>query len=194
MSLFGHKKLTRDFVLEGTLINLRAPGRGDYSSWFEVRHASRHSLQRREPLWSEDQLSKKKFRRYVRDYGLASRYGLGLGLFIWDKDFTTLMGACNLTHIRRGPSQSAELGYWLGEAYQGNGFAREAVKLLCSHAFSYLELHRVEAACMADNTASQRVLESNGFRREGYSDKYLKINGSWTDHIRFALMKEDIAQ
>ncbi len=192
MGLFGYRKSATHLVLEGTAIHLRAPRRRDYLNWFAVRHASLMTLQLREPLWSEDALSKKRFLRYVRDYSLAARYGLGLGFFIWDKQFTTLMGACNLTHIRRGPAQTAELGYWLGDAYQENGYAREAVYLLCRHAFNYLDLHRVEAACMDDNIASQRVLESNGFYREGYSKKYLKINGSWADHMRFALLKEDM--
>jgi ribosomal-protein-alanine N-acetyltransferase len=44
---------------------------------------------------------------------------------------------------------------------------------------------------MPRNAASIRVLEKNGFRREGLAPNYLRINGSWEDHLIFAITRED---
>jgi [ribosomal protein S5]-alanine N-acetyltransferase len=54
-----------------------------------------------------------------------------------------------------------------------------------------LRLHRIEAATLAHNDASIRVLERNGFEREGFARSYLKINGEWRDHILFAMIAEE---
>jgi ribosomal-protein-alanine N-acetyltransferase len=62
---------------------------------------------------------------------------------------------------------SAEVGYWLGEAYWGRGIASEAVVLLTDYAFNALNLLRLFALPFADNTASVRVLEKAGYVREG---------------------------
>jgi ribosomal-protein-alanine N-acetyltransferase len=58
-------------------------------------------------------------------------------------------------------------------------------------AFVTLGLHRLEAACLPHNQASQRVLQKAGFKREGMARRYLKINGVWQDHDLFALLQDD---
>jgi ribosomal-protein-alanine N-acetyltransferase len=58
-------------------------------------------------------------------------------------------------------------------------------------AFEELKLHRLEAACMPSNAASIRVLEKNGFQREGLARRYLKINGVWQDHLLYATLADD---
>jgi ribosomal-protein-alanine N-acetyltransferase len=66
-----------------------------------------------------------------------------------------------------------------------------AVRALVAFSFSTLKLHRVEAACIPENTASVRLLEKTGFVREGYAREYLCINGSWHDHLLYAQVKPD---
>jgi ribosomal-protein-alanine N-acetyltransferase len=58
-------------------------------------------------------------------------------------------------------------------------------------AFNELRLHRVEANIQPQNRASIAVLKRNGFSREGFSRRYLKIGGRWRDHERWAIVKED---
>jgi ribosomal-protein-alanine N-acetyltransferase len=96
-----------------------------------------------------------------------------------------------LTQVKRGVAQIGTLGYWVGEPFQGRGYITEAVKLISRFAFTQLNLHRVEAACLPENIASRRVLEKAGFVREGYARLYLKIAGDWRDHLTFALLQED---
>src|SRR5205085_692254 len=76
-------------------------------------------------------------------------------------------------------------------AANGRGICTEAVGLVVGIALDRLGLHRVQAAVMPRNAASIRVLEKNGFRREGLAPRYLRINGRWEDHLIFAVTAED---
>ena len=58
---------------------------------------------------------------------------------------------------------SAELGYWVAEEYQGNGYATQACKMLIKHAFEDLNIQRIFASYKKENLASKRVLEKLGF-------------------------------
>ena len=59
---------------------------------------------------------------------------------------------------------SAELGYWIGEPYQGRGYATEASRALIKRAFDDLAIERIYATYKCENTASKRVLEKLGFK------------------------------
>jgi ribosomal-protein-alanine N-acetyltransferase len=67
----------------------------------------------------------------------------------------------------------------------------EAVAEVLTRSFTVLELHRIEANVQPVNTASIAVLQRNGFTKEGFSRRYLKIGGRWRDHERWAIIKED---
>lgn len=58
-------------------------------------------------------------------------------------------------------------------------------------AFLELKLHRIEANVQPTNTPSIRFITQNGFRKEGFSPRYLKVNNQWCDHFRLALTYED---
>ena len=88
-------------------------------------------------------------------------------------------------------SQTATLGYWVGEPYARRGYTTEAVALVLGYAFGELELHRVEASCLPNNAASRGVLDKLGFTREGLARGYLRIEGAWRDHDIYAMLKED---
>jgi ribosomal-protein-alanine N-acetyltransferase len=66
-----------------------------------------------------------------------------------------------------------------------------AVRALVDYGFSRLRLHRIEAACLPHNLASMRLLERNGFRKEGLARSYLRINGQWQDHVLYGLLDGD---
>ncbi|MCB1513497.1 MAG: GNAT family N-acetyltransferase [Hyphomicrobiaceae bacterium] len=105
-----------------------------------------------------------------------------------------LVGGVTLTNVRRGVTQSATLGYWLGVPYVGHGLMHDALSALLPFAFDVLRLHRVEAAVMPANAPSLKLLDRLGFTREGVARRYLKINGVWQDHIAFALLAEDVGR
>ncbi|MDX6248151.1 MAG: hypothetical protein QOF10_1511 [Kribbellaceae bacterium] len=76
-------------------------------------------------------------------------------------------------------------------AYQGNGYATEAVRGLLDHLFVERNLHRVAAECDARNASSARLLERVGFRQEGLRRAATWFKGEWTDDLVFGLLRSD---
>lgn len=87
--------------------------------------------------------------------------------------------------------KSAELGYWLGEAFWGQGIMTDAVKQICSLAFSSLDIVRISAEPFASNLASRRVLEKAGFSLEGILQKSVFKNGKLLDSCIYAKILKD---
>ena len=182
-------------------IFLRPPSMTDYPAWAELRAGSRDHLTRWEPEWTRDELSRSAFRRRVRFYQRELRDDMGYAFFLFREpgmrepgfreSGETLIGGLTISNVRRGVTQAAALGYWLGRPHSGRGHMTAAVRAITGFAFDELKLHRLEAACLPDNRASIGVLERSGFVREGIARRYLKINGRWQDHLLFALLGDD---
>jgi ribosomal-protein-alanine N-acetyltransferase len=102
-----------------------------------------------------------------------------------------LLGAITLDHIRRGPSQAGTAGYWIGQSFARDGYMREAVEALVHYAFTDLDLSRIEAGCLPENTASRGLLEKCGYKYEGVAQSYLQINGRWRNHVLYANLRSD---
>lgn len=102
-----------------------------------------------------------------------------------------IVGQINLSQIFRKAFQNAYLGYQLFNGYTGSGYMTEAVELVLKFAFEKLKLHRIEANVQPNNKPSIAVLQRNGFTKEGFSKRYLKINRKWRDHERWAIIRED---
>lgn len=178
-------------VLETDRVLLRAPEMSDYPAWAELRAASHDFLVPWEPLWAPDELSRASFRRRIRHYLRDMREDMGYALFVYDTQSAALVGGVTLCNVRRGVTQSCTLGYWVGAAYARQGYMTAAVRAVVPFVFNSLELHRLEAACLPTNTASMRLLERVGFKREGLARSYLRINGEWRDHVLYALLDTD---
>jgi ribosomal-protein-alanine N-acetyltransferase len=178
-------------VIESERIMLRTPQMTDYPAWAELRAASREFLIPWEPLWASDELSRASFRRRVRHYMRDLREDVGYALFVYAQSSGDLVGGLTLCNVRRGVTQSCTLGYWVGAKYSKQGYMTAAVHAVVPFVFDSLELHRLEAACLPTNTASTRLLERTGFKREGLARRYLRINGAWQDHLLYALLDSD---
>ena len=101
-----------------------------------------------------------------------------------------IVGVVNLNEIVRGAFECAFLGYWIGADFQGQGYMKSGLAMAIEFAFEGLGLHRLEANIMPQNAASLAVVRRLGFRREGFSPKYLKIAGQWQDHERWAIIRK----
>ena len=78
-----------------------------------------------------------------------------------------LCGVIGLVPQKDVYSKCAEIGYWLGEPYWGKGIATRAVKLIIEYGFKNLHLIRIHTGVFDGNIPSMRVLEKNGFKKEG---------------------------
>jgi ribosomal-protein-alanine N-acetyltransferase len=180
-----------EVALSGARVTLRPPRRVDYPAWAGLRHRSRDFLEPWEPAWPDDALSRAAWRRRLRRAASDWRDDSGYAFHLVLRDGGDLIGAATLSNLRRGVSQAASLGYWVGESYARQGYMSEAIPLVLEFAFEQIGLHRVEAACLPTNLPSRALLKRSGFTEEGLARRYLRIRGNWEDHLLFAILRDD---
>lgn len=128
-----------------------------------------------------------------RDYLKRCRRTDFAGFLVRRREDGALVGVFNLSQIFRGGFQNAYLGYY-GSALLGRrGYMSEGLSHLVKHAFRTMKLHRIEANVQPGNEASIALLKRAGFRKEGFSPRYLRVGGRWRDHERWAITREDPA-
>ena len=174
----------------GDGIRLRPVGSGDAAAYAAAYDANRAHLARWDPVrdesfytvaWQDGLVA-----QYLRDHadGRAARFVLAL-------DDGRIVGITNVVNIVRGAFHSADLGYWVDASLVGRGVMSRAVALVIGHARDQLGLHRLQAATLVENAASQRVLMRNGFAQIGLAPRYLRIAGQWQDHLLFQRILSD---
>lgn len=179
-------------AIHGDGVFLRTPQMADHAAWAALREESRPFLAPWEPTWPLDDLTRSAFRRRIRRYLQDIRDDAAYPFFVFRSSDHALMGGLTLSNVRRGVTQSAALGYWIGEPFARQGHMSAAVSACLGFVFDQLRLHRLEAACLPTNAASIRLLEKVGFTREGFARRYLRINGMWQDHLLYAMLSEDL--
>jgi len=177
--------------LNGGKVYLRSPAERDWRAYVEVRAASRKFLEPWEPTWPPDALGREAYFRRLNRYAADWRDGVGHSFFIFGNDDDALLGGISMSNVRRGVAQCGTLGYWIGEPHARQGYMNEALRLIIEFCFGQLGLHRIEAACLPHNEASQKLLQRADFMQDGYARKYLKIRGEWQDHLLYSLLAED---
>ena len=115
----------------------------------------------------------------------------GVALFVRFGEPAALVGVVNLSEIVLGCFRSAYLGDYAFVPYAGRGLMKDGLAQAVTHAFKVMKLHRLEANIQPGNMSSKALVRKLGFRREGLSPRYLKINGRWRDHERWAILCED---
>ncbi len=164
---------------------LRPPAPEDRDEFLARVHASR----RLHHPWVQPPVDEDGFAAFLRgtDHAQNERH------LVIARDDHAIAGVFGLSQIYFGPLCSAYLSYFAFEPYAGRGYMREGLRLLLRHAFGPLGLHRVEANIQPGNASSIALVRAAGFRLEGFSPRYLKINGRWRDHERWALLAEGSA-
>lgn len=181
----------RHVVIETDRMTLRLPKSADHRAWAQLRHESADFLQSWEPSWARDHLSKKAFATRVYAAGRSVETGAGLPLLLIRRADRQILGAITLDNIQRGPAQTGTLGYWIGAPFARQGYMREAVEAVVHHAFSDMDLSRIQAGCLEENRASRGLLEKCGFKYEGVAQSYLQIAGRWRTHVLYANLRHD---
>ncbi len=178
--------------LAGERVFLRPPKRRDLKKWQDLRKISKDFLTPWEPTWDKSALSRRTFMRQLKKSSMQANLDQSYSFFIFSKFDKLLLGGINVANVRRGSSQCASLGYWIGKPHVKKGYMKEALLVLIPSLFVDLRLNRIEAATLPENKPSRRLLESIGFKKEGLLRQYLKINGEWRDHIIYGLLSDDL--
>jgi len=186
--MFGRKSRV---AIETDRLTLRLPVPKDHLQWVLLRKASAEFLTPWEPVWAQDHFSRRAFGNRVDWAKKTFDTGRGAPLFMLRRADNALVGAITLDNIRRGPAQTGTLGYWTGQEFARLGYMSEAIKALVHYAFTELDLSRIEAACLPNNTPSRGVLEKSGFKYEGVAQAYLQINGRWCNHVLYSNLRND---
>jgi ribosomal-protein-alanine N-acetyltransferase len=107
-------------------------------------------------------------------------------------DSGRLIGCVGLRDIDRDHRQ-AELGFWIGREYWGQGYAREAAKAVIGYGFEVLDLNRIYAHHMARNPAAGKVLLHIGMKREGLMRQRVRKWGVFEDVVLYAILRDDLS-
>lgn len=165
-----------------THLRLRELQPSDEAMFIEAMQASRafHSP------WIFPPVDKDSFAAYIQKYQQPQHKSL---LAVNDQD--QLVGVCNLNYILRSAYQSAWLSFYSVAQFAGQGLMSRALQLLLKHVFMDMQLHRLEVNIQPKNERSINLVRRNGFRQEGFSPRFMEINGQWCDHERWAMTVED---
>jgi len=112
----------------------------------------------------------------------------GLGAGIWYQG--ELAGSIRYHEID-WVNRSTELGYWLGEAFEGKGLVIKACQALIDHAFSALSLYRIVISCAAENKKSRAIPEKLGFKVEGVARQSEWQQERFVDMVIYAMLASE---
>ena len=109
----------------------------------------------------------------------------------FDLEQDVLLGGINISNVQRGISQTANIGYWLGEEFTNQGYMNEAMMAILPFLFEQMKFNRVQAYTLPENKRSRNLLHKLNFREEGLIRKCMKINDVWRDHILYSKLAEE---
>jgi ribosomal-protein-alanine N-acetyltransferase len=130
--------------------------------------------------------------KQYRDFLDPARCGECARFFVCRKADDAFAGMINLNGVTRFHVQTSDIGYNAFAPFHGHGYMTQGMKLVMHYAFNQLKLHRLEAGIQPANTRSIALARKVGFNFEGLAKRLVKINGRWTDHERWAILKEEM--
>ena len=175
-----------DFPAEGILterVRLTVARRADAEALLAFQSENRAHLQPWEPLRSDEFFTMPAAEQRLAAMEEQMASGTALHLLLRGGSLALCLVECNFTNIVRGPFQACFLGFSIGRRYEGRGLMSEALGAAIDYVFGHYRLHRIMANHRPENVRSGNVLSKLGFEREGLARAYLKINGTWADHV-----------
>ncbi len=104
------------------------------------------------------------------------------------KEIEKLMGAVGI-HLDSS-NHKAEVGYWIGKDFRGEGYISEALKKIINFGFEELKLNKIYASHFLHNPASGKVLINCGMQWEGTQKQHIFKNGQFLDLVNYGLLRE----
>ncbi|WP_312099423.1 GNAT family protein [Niallia sp.] len=117
--------------------------------------------------------------------------GTGIRWCITLKDEDTVIGSCGFLNMQP-KHYKTEIGYELSRHYWGQGIASEALEAVLTYGFEHLSLERIEALIEPLNISSQKLVEKQGFLREGLLRHYEYTCGKFDDLYMYSILKGDL--
>ncbi len=133
----------------------------------------------------EEGMAESWINRSARDYEEGKLLNFAMTL----RTDGSLIGAVGL--VIKPEQAIAELGYWVGKPWWGQGYATEAALATVVHGFRELDLSRIYAQCFSRNPASTRVLEKAGMVKEGHLRKHFKKWDEFVDIEVYGVLREE---
>lgn len=168
----------------------------DRSEWMALKRRNAQWLQPWEASAPAPGGPLPTYRDMVAALNRQARAGLTLPWVITLRDGAgrepVMVGQLTVSGMIWGSALTASLGYWIDKDHAGRGITPHAVALATDYCFATLGLHRMEINIRPENEASLRVVQKLGFRDEGLRERFLHINGQWSDHRTFALTAEEV--
>jgi ribosomal-protein-alanine N-acetyltransferase len=119
------------------------------------------------------------------------RTGNTSGFLVQRTSDAQLAGLINISEPVMRAFHSAYLGFYAFAGMERQGLMTEGLALVLDQAFNQLGFHRLEANIQPANLASSALISRLGFRKEGFSPRYLMIDGVWRDHDRWAILSDE---
>lgn len=158
----------------------------DTSSLHDYILRNRRHFQEWEPLREESYFSELDTESRVLNMLSAIKNDSAMHFVIIQDE--RLIGCINYTNIIRGPFMACHLGFSIDKDSEGKGYMSYSLTKTLEYMKNECLLHRVMANYMPHNKRSERLLARLNFKKEGYAESYLKINGRWQDHILTSLV------
>jgi ribosomal-protein-alanine N-acetyltransferase len=178
--MFGRK---RKILAQGEAVYLFTPTRDCADDFLALTKGSQDFHR----PWVFPAVDARRFRAYLDRLEGGRAYGFCLGR----REDDALVGVVNINDVILGGLRSGSLGYYIGAKHARRGYMTEGLGLVLDHAFTVLDLHRIEANVQPANMASLALIKRLGFRKEGFSPAYLQIDGVWRDHERWAVLADE---
>lgn len=163
-------------------LTIRPPHFDDQEAFLAAVRASREHLH---PFVSPPD-TPDDYQAYCRKHQSETHQGRLLFL----SETKELVGVININEIIRGCAQFAYIGYYNFMPHVGKGYMTRGLRAVLDECFGPMKLHRLEANIQPGNSPSINLVKRAGFVKEGFSEGYLKIEGQWRDHERWAIRSE----
>jgi len=142
--------------------------------------------------WEKNDDSVESCLNYLKSAEPKVQAGLQLEYGIFIKETNTYIGNIQVFDLSK-EKRSGEFGYWLAEKVTGNGFMREAVRILEKECFVSLNLNRIQITCNEQNEASIKVIKACGYIYEGTlrEERYEESQKMMRNTVVFSKLKSE---
>jgi ribosomal-protein-serine acetyltransferase len=172
--------------LSGKIVNLREPSRDDATNILNLMSydIAKYLYEVPHPYKIDDAL--KFIKSSCDDFRLHNSITFAIDYKNKSQSVHLLVGIIAVKDIDY-VNKKANIGYWIGQQYQGKGIATECVELVVKYAFDVMELKEISAYVFPENKTSIRVLEKNDFVKTKEVNEYHPISNSYRNSLVYII-------